>query len=573
MEALTAYYEDQLQVIRKRKAEVCADVRAARKRAKRQHPQVQHVVLGTTSASSSTQSGSATRISQTKMWMLLMVYVLANHRVEVAVAYAMGQGRGRRFELVGAADQMSTRSAGLEASIENAYIQTTKEHLLEMFTNSTFFGTLGRILLACRFVMEYDLFQWLVTQNCDRGVAPGFALLCEKARSFVPLCAPSSASVEWDHILSHAGQRSSDWLRSFRRRWHAKADGKLGLGPDLTGDELKKKACISDCTLTRGGPIPCPKKNGPQGSKNICFGYPETGPKLVPQNRVIACCPKERYEGTKIRAQVWYPFLGHRSCVFKARLQVFGNRNRSLRDAPEQATAYFQWANFASAQSCKPVLFINMDETAIAYSYPNQRGTVISRKWLPRGRGHKQAKKHKKGERGHVTYMSFIASDSVVQACLPQILLGNPHFFTLKELQVIAPMVPANVYLWREKSSWNNHKIMRRALTTLHKHLAAHLEEFNVVFVLDVHSSHMHRSISLLARRLGIQLLYVTGLVLDNQHNVCVVIHQHKALLVYLTWRLVFCSNARSQPGSRGFCSPLTLTCSQNLKQWSETFG
>jgi hypothetical protein len=33
-----------------------------------------------------------------------------------------------------------------------------------------------------------------------------------------------------------------------------------------------------------------------------------------------------------------------------------------------------------------------------------------------------------------------------------------------------------------------------------------------VVLVLDVHGSHVHRSISLLARRLGIELVYVLAL-------------------------------------------------------------
>jgi hypothetical protein len=193
-----------------------------------------------------------------------------------------------------------------------------------------------------------------------------------------------------------------------------------------------------------------------------------------------------------------------------------------------QARAYFQWANYASSQKwrerfqdkeclsgpSKPSLYINMDETSLAYAFPQQRGTVVVTTYLPRGRKLRGQSTSVQDQRGHVTYMCFVANDSLAQARLPQILIGNEHFFTVSGLQklCLSGKVPANIHLWRMKSAWNSHEKMRRALCILRNCLGQYMETHNVVLVLDVHGSHVHRSISLLARRLGIELVYVLAL-------------------------------------------------------------
>ncbi len=154
-------------------------------------------------------------------------------------------------------------------------------------------------------------------------------------------------------------------------------------------------------------------------------------------------------------------------------------------------------------------MFINMDETALAYSYPNEKGTVIVRKWLPRGRKHRKQKLSLAELRGHITLIAFITPDPAVQASLPQILLGSEHKFTKTLLREVRDDVPNNVHVWAAASSWNNQRTMGKILRLLAKHLEGLMDTYQPVLVLDVASCHVSRALSLLATRLGLRLIYV----------------------------------------------------------------
>ena len=151
-----------------------------------------------------------------------------------------------------------------------------------------------------------------------------------------------------------------------------------------------------------------------------------------------------------------------------------------------------------------------MDETSLSYAYHTARGTVVVRKNLPPGKKVRGRKAKLRDLRGHVTYMSFVCSDPSVQPYLPQILIGNEHFFTLTGLASSRPHMPPNVHLWREKSAWNSHSLMRKAICELNKALYQNFTRWNrnVVLVFDTHRSHLHGSISVLARLYGFQIMY-----------------------------------------------------------------
>jgi hypothetical protein len=150
-----------------------------------------------------------------------------------------------------------------------------------------------------------------------------------------------------------------------------------------------------------------------------------------------------------------------------------------------------------------------MDETAVAYSYPVQRGTVIIKKWLPKGKAHKKQQLTTADVRGHITVMAFITHIPAVQAILPQILLGNRHKFTQAFLRSMAGCIPPNVHMWPGDSSWNNQYKMAKALKLLAKSLTRCMETYQPVLVLDCCRAHVCRALSLLATRLGIRLLFV----------------------------------------------------------------
>ena len=80
----------------------------------------------------------------------------------------------------------------------------------------------------------------------------------------------------------------------------------------------------------------------------------------------------------------------------------------------------------------------------------------------------------KKDLRGTITHVAVIADRPDVQAVLPQVFIGNTHRFTLGLMKSAAAAAkPANVHLFRRKSSWNNMVNMSEILTLLSEALTA----------------------------------------------------------------------------------------------------
>lgn len=176
-----------------------------------------------------------------------------------------------------------------------------------------------------------------------------------------------------------------------------------------------------------------------------------------------------------------------------------------------EALTYFQWMNFVTAQvpPGKRRLLIYMDETALAYSWAGQKGTVICQHRIPQGLRLRPESVNRNEIRGNVTHMAFICDDSAIQPRLPQIWLGNKARFTLRLLQPLQGEVPANVHLWRQESSWNNHATMRKALSVLWQALQPFAATHYIVLLLDVARVHIHPTIYRHAQQCGLRLVYI----------------------------------------------------------------
>ena len=113
--------------------------------------------------------------------------------------------------------------------------------------------------------------------------------------------------------------------------------------------------------------------------------------------------------------------------------------------------------------------------------------------------------------RGSVSFLASICHDSAVQGKLPQILLANEHQVSLGVLHRLqaSGTLPVNIYIWREKSSWTTHAIMRRYLTLLARCLGETVAERTVVVLVDVNRAHIDHSILLHARRLSLRMCFV----------------------------------------------------------------
>ena len=168
---------------------------------------------------------------------------------------------------------------------------------------------------------------------------------------------------------------------------------------------------------------------------------------------------------------------------------------------------FFQWMNFALAAAPlgRPPLVINMDETSVVRHTSGLVGTIVK---YPAGMVRAGDPGSLGDRRSCITFMASITHDTAIQPKLPQILIGNKHQFTAQVMR-LAQTLPKNIHLYKQQSAWNNHACMRRYISLLSKSLGDAVRQRYVILLLDVHRSHIDKSILTHAKRCGIRLCYV----------------------------------------------------------------
>ena len=176
------------------------------------------------------------------MLLLLMILALAQHQMEVAVSFAMGQGRPPRFQIAGDEATLAQKREDIHKQIFDAFMAASDDHRADMFADPRFYGTHSRIYLSTRYVMEFALHQWLLLQNCEVGVAPLAALVFATVLRFIPSGAPAFAQDRLRQMLQDGAVAAHRWLRIFRHRWDAAAGKRLGTTAPVSLAEMQDKA-------------------------------------------------------------------------------------------------------------------------------------------------------------------------------------------------------------------------------------------------------------------------------------------------------------------------------------------
>ena len=110
--------------------------------------------------------------------------------------------------------------------------------------------------------------------------------------------------------------------------------------------------------------------------------------------------------------------------------------------------------------------------------------------------------------RSHMTFCASITPDAEVQARLPQVLIGNERQLSAATMRNLTGL-PENIHVWRCKSAWNSHALMRRYLSLPASSLGSVLKDRYVILILDVALCHLHPTILAHAKRCGIRLCYI----------------------------------------------------------------
>ena len=151
-------------------------------------------------------------------------------------------------------------------------------------------------------------------------------------------------------------------------------------------------------------------------------------------------------------------------------------------------------------------VFINLDETAVHYSYYSAKGLVsltLTQKpqlMVPKG-----------DRRGGITHVALLSNVLRVQQHLPQVLICNPRKLTKTLLRQLNVNKPDNVWLLRQRSAWNTTAIMAWLIQLIGYVFRTKLAGtgFQPILLMDAASIHWAQPVVRAARLQGIFLLPV----------------------------------------------------------------
>ena len=157
---------------------------------------------------------------------------------DIVVSFALGQGRppmsrNHGFSDVWDTDLRSTLSAGVDlmfvAAVDSGYMLSYHSDC-----------SVAQRKMVSKYIVEYNLWQWMLEQNCRKGVAPDIPSLLAQACKFIPGQAPEDIRA-WLHSYFTAGNSTSyQWAASFKERWGMKP-GSLDTGEDVEPSLLQAK--------------------------------------------------------------------------------------------------------------------------------------------------------------------------------------------------------------------------------------------------------------------------------------------------------------------------------------------
>lgn len=160
------------------------------------------------------------------------------------------------------------------------------------------------------------------------------------------------------------------------------------------------------------------------------------------------------------------------------------------------------WLEAAARHQGRLPVYINLDETNVAYSYHSARG------WMRLGMKPK-VNIPSRDRRGSITHVALVSNVLCVQQHLPQMLICNTRRLSKTLLSRLRRTKPANVVLLRRASSWNNAGLMRYLLQLLGDVFRRAFADYQAVLVMDCAPMHLVQSVVREARLQQIWLLPV----------------------------------------------------------------
>lgn len=186
----------------------------------------------------------APKLAKAVVSQLLVLLELAGFVNDVVVSWVLGQGRQEKCTNHGLEVWDKEVRKNIATGIELLYLGVPFAMVAAALDCAK-----EQLSFLSKYVVEYNLWQWLLHLNCDKGVRPENSELLTQACRYIPACLPEvvAASLRGFFLASDSnGARSARrWVASFRQKWDVKV-GLLQLGVDIEPTELQSKVSWLD---------------------------------------------------------------------------------------------------------------------------------------------------------------------------------------------------------------------------------------------------------------------------------------------------------------------------------------
>ena len=149
-----------------------------------------------------------------------------------------------------------------------------------------------------------------------------------------------------------------------------------------------------------------------------------------------------------------------------------------------------------------------MDETSVCLFQGGQKGNVFASK-KRRREGQPAQRIPRARRRCCLTHVAFICDRTDLQPLMPQVIVANEATFPARAMARLRSLCPANVYLVRQKSAWNDHSLCALIIRWLALALRPRIANLQPVLLLDAVRIHTAPAVLAACYRAGIWAVVV----------------------------------------------------------------
>ena len=177
----------------------------------------------------------------------------------------------------------------------------------------------------------------------------------------------------------------------------------------------------------------------------------------------------------------------------------------------DEAKIYLSWMNAAhDSFPGRKVVVINLDETSIPKAYGRTRGTVMTPSAWPEYNSFDMSE-HVSRSKTHcfISYCALVASDPLVSARLPQVLLASRKNMNRALEQHADVMLGVRTHLWVRNSAWATQEVFLEILELLVEALEDYRSFFSFILVFDAARVHLNMDVAQKLLFHGIRIVVV----------------------------------------------------------------